>query len=655
LIKEKAMKRVILISLFIVSVSWSAETPFKRGINLTNWFQASSPQQIQFAKFTRQDFINIKSLGCDVIRLPVNLHFMTNGAPNYTINPLFLYFFDQVVDWAEELELHLILDNHTFDVTQNTDPNIGDVLVPVWTQIADHYKDRTAYLYYEILNEPHGISDAKWNEIQQKAIDAIRAVDQKRTIIIGPAGWNSYNNLKYMPQYSDTNLIYTFHYYDPFLFTHQGASWTEPSMAPLAGVPFPYDASRMPACPSQFTGTWIRNSYDNYKTEGTIANVKKLIDIAVRFKNERNIVLYCGEFGVYIPNSANADRVYWYNVVRSYLEEKSIAWTIWDYTGGFGLFEAGTNELFDYDLNIPLVAALGLNVPPQKDFILRPDTTGFDLYRDFIGTRIIESSWAGNGMLEYYSANKPVAGNYCIYWTEVDQYSNIGFNFKPIKDLSVLVEKGYAIDFWVRGDSPGAKFDIRFIDTKTADSKDHPWRMRKTIDETMATWNGEWRHLQIPLKNFTEHGSWDNGWFNPQGDFDWRAVEYFQIVAEHHALKNIKFWFDNIRVVDPQLVNIQTEQRTPLTYELCQNYPNPFNSITSIRYQIPRNDYVEIIIYNLAGQKVRTLVNAAQYPGTYIISWDGLDDTGRQLSSAVYFCRMKVSDFVGIKKLILVQ
>ncbi len=650
------MKKVIIIYLLMVTVAWSAEAPFKRGVNLTSWFQASSAKGIQFSKFTKQDFINIKSLGCDVIRLPVNLHFMTDGAPNYTIDSLFLFFFDQIVDWAEELELHLILDNHTFDVTENTDPNIGDVLVPVWTQIAQHYRDRTNYLYYEILNEPHGISDQTWNEIQQKAIDAIRAVDQKHTIIIGPAGWNSYNNLRNMPLYTDNNLIYTFHFYDPFLFTHQGASWTDPSMASLAGVPFPYDAARMPTCPAELIGTWIQSSLNNYGNDGTVTHVKQLIDIAAQFKNDRNIVLYCGEFGVYIPNSDSADRIYWYNVVRSYLEEKGIAWTIWDYTGGFGLFEKNSNELFDYDLNIPLLEALGLNAPPQREFIVKPDTTAFDLYLDFIGPSIVESSWTGNGIIDYYSETNPVIGKYCIYWADVDQYNHIGFNFKPIKDLSVLVNEGYAIDLWVRGDSPGAKFDIRFIDTKTDDPDDHPWRMRMTIDETMASWNEEWNHLQIPLKNFTEHGSWDNNaWFNPQGDFDWAAVEYFQIVAEHHNLQNIKFWLDNIRIVDPQVVNVQNEGQIRPTYELSQNYPNPFNSITSIRYQVSTYDHVKILIFNLSGQKVRTLVNERQLPGTYSAYWDGFDDSGLKASSGIYFCKMQVKNFVQVRKLILIQ
>lgn len=368
----------------MVTVSWGAEVPFKRGVNLTNWFKTSSARQIHFTKFTKQDFINIKSLGCDVIRLPINLHFMTDGAPNYTVDPKFLYFFDQIIDWAEELELHLILDNHTFDPSVNTDPNIGDILIPVWAQIADHYKDRSTYLYYEILNEPHDISDTKWNEIQQRAIDAIRAVDQKHTIIVGPAGWNSYHNLKSMPEYTDDNLIYTFHFYDPFLFTHQGAGWTDPSLVPLAGVPFPSSVGPIPPCPSELVNTWVYGELNNYYNEGTVEHIQALIDIAVDFKTERNVPLFCGEFGVYIPNSNDEHRVTWYSVVRSYLEENDVAWTIWEYTGGFGLFEVGSNELFEYDLNIPLIEGLGLNVPSQKDYILKPDTAGFDLYLDFI-------------------------------------------------------------------------------------------------------------------------------------------------------------------------------------------------------------------------------------------------------------------------------
>ncbi|UCC98745.1 MAG: glycoside hydrolase family 5 protein [Phycisphaerales bacterium] len=530
------------------------EVPFKRGVNLTGWFQyVSSARQIHFTRFTKQDLNNIKSLGCDVVRLPIELHAMTNGAPDYTIDPLLYYFLDQIIDWTEELELHLILDNHSSynDLLGNTRPSVEDILVPLWTQMAQHYKDRSTYVCYEVFNEPHGISDAMWNQIQQRVIDAIRSVDQKHTIIIGPAGWNGYDNLRFMPEYEDDNLIYTFHFYAPFMFTHQGATWVNPSMAPLAGVPFPYDAARMPDCPEQLRGTWIQSSLTNYRDDGTVQRVRELIDIAAAFKAQRHVPLFCGEFGVFMPNSDDEDRVYWYSVVRDHLEQKGIAWTIWDYKGGFGLFEQGTNELFDYDLNIPLVEALGLVAPPQQEFILTPEVSGFDLYLDNIAPNIVESSQISNGILDFYSGDNPASGEFCIHFTGVDQYNNISFRFSPVKDLSVLVDNGFAIDFWVRCNNPSARIDIRFLDTKTEDPGDHPWRMRYGIDRNIADWNGEWNHLQIPLSAFSEHGSWDNGWFGPIGAYDWTATERFDIVSEYGDLRGTQFYFDDIRVLKP--------------------------------------------------------------------------------------------------------
>jgi endoglucanase len=251
-----------------------------------------------------------------------------------------------------------------------------------------------------------------------------------------------------------------------------------------------------------------------------------------------------------MPNSDPGQRVSWYGLVRQYLEEKGIAWTTWDYTGGFGLFEKGGNALFEHDLNVPLLEALDFNVPQQTEYIPRPDTEGFDLYTDYLGPNVAESSSAGGGTIDYYCATDPVQGQYCIYWTGSGQYSQIGFNFKPDKDLSTLVRQGYAVDFWIRGDSPGSKLDIRFVDTKTGPA-DHPWRMRMKIDQGRAAWDGAWHHVRIPLADFREHGSWDNGWFNPQGLFDWTAVDRFEIVSEYHALEGMQFWFDDIRVVGP--------------------------------------------------------------------------------------------------------
>jgi endoglucanase len=544
--------RIVLTAVAIVC-AWGGtkavahtEAPFQRGVNLTGWLQyVNNVRQIQFTRFTKQDFVNIKSLGCDVVRLPIELHSMTSGAPNYIVDALFFYFLDQIVDWCEELGIHLILDNHS-DSGTATDPDIDRVLVPVWSQMAQHYQNRSTHIYYEVLNEPHGIADARWAQIQQTVINTIRAVDRVHTIVVTGAGWGSYNNLQFLPFYSDDNLIYTFHFYDPSMFTHQGASWTNPSMVPLAGVPFPYGAGSMPACPAQLRGTWIESSLKSYVHDGTVEHVKELIDIAVRFRDERQVPIFCGEFGVYMPNSDPGQRVYWYEQVRSYLEDKRIAWTSWDYEGGFGLFKKGSNEQFEHDLNLPLVQALGLIPPPQTPFVPTAESMGFDLYTNCMVANVRNASYIGQGTLDFYCSVAPA--DYCIYCTGFDRYNFVGFQFRPTKDLTVLVQKGYVLDFWVAGDTPGARFDVRFLDTKTGDPQDHPWRMNVTIDQSLVAWDGQWHHVQIPLRSFVAGGSWDNAWFPPPGLFDWSAVDRLAIVAEYHSFAGMRFWFDDIRI-----------------------------------------------------------------------------------------------------------
>ncbi len=65
--------------------------------------------------------------------------------------------------------------------------------------------------------------------------------------------------------------------------------------------------------------------------------------------------------------------------------------------------------------------------------------------------------------------------------------------------------------------------------------------------------------MQIPLDEFSEHGSWDGSWFNPAGLFDWTAIDRFEIVPEYGDLDGIHFYFDNIHIVDPNAADVQTE------------------------------------------------------------------------------------------------
>ena len=95
--------------------------------------------------------------------------------------------------------------------------------------------------------------------------------------------------------------------------------------------------------------------------------------------------------------------------------------------------------------------------------------------------------------------------------------------------------------------------------------------------------------------------------------------------------------------------------RLPYRFELAQNYPNPFNPVTTIEYSLPKRSQVTIEIFNVLGQKVRTLVNEAKSAGSYRIEWNGSDDTGRPVSSGVYLYRFQAGDIVQTKKMLLIK
>ncbi len=651
-------KWFLIIICILLFISARSQAPFSHGVNLTGWFQVNSPGQIQFTRFTKQDIINIKSLGCDVIRLPVNMHGMTSGSPSFTLDPLFFSFLDSVVNWCEQLHIYLILDNHSYDPNGNTSPDVVNILVKVWSQMATHYKNRSEYILYEILNEPYGISTSDWGIIQNQAINAIRGVDKKHTIVVGGSGYNTYTELKNLPVYADTNLLYTFHFYDPFIFTHQGATWVSPSMAPLAGVPFPYDAARMPVCPPALKGSWIESGINNYPAEGSENHVKSLINNAINFRNSRNVKIFCGEFGVNIPNSPPVDRAYWYSVVRQYLEANNIPWTTWDYKGGFGLFNKGSNELFENDLNVPLLQSLDFNIPPQSPFSIQPDTAGFTLYSDYIGQKIYDASYS-SGTIDFYSSDLPNNDNYCLYWNGFNQYNTIGFDFNPDRDLTRLVSEGYAIDFMVRGNVSDIKFDIRFMDTKTGISSDHPWRIGATVDETMATWDRKWHHIHIPLTSLNELGAWDNNtWYNPEGKFDWAAVDKFEISIEYSVTSGKQIWFDNIHITNLDTATVREsgtvgmEKIRTSTSLFLRVTPNPMKQITTISYSLPVERRVAVSIFSITGLKIRSLSNEIQSPGYQSITWDGSSDNGIPVQRGIYLVQVKALGLNGVSKII---
>lgn len=113
-----------------------------------------------------------------------------------------------------------------------------------------------------------------------------------------------------------------------------------------------------------------------------------------------------------------------------------------------------------------------------------------------------------------------------------------------------------------------------------------------------------------------------------------------------------------------QWVDVPEEEKSshPEKFQLFPNYPNPFNPITTIPFTVHSKQKTvnrpiptTLVIYNILGQKVRTLVDEPKKPGEYEVVWDGKDEEGNQLSSGVYFYKLKTKDFVQSKKMLLIR
>jgi uncharacterized membrane protein len=106
------------------------------------------------------------------------------------------------------------------------------------------------------------------------------------------------------------------------------------------------------------------------------------------------------------------------------------------------------------------------------------------------------------------------------------------------------------------------------------------------------------------------------------------------------------------------ITDVQEDERgdiLPFNFELSQNYPNPFNPVTTIEFSIPTQSQVKIEVFNVQGQKVRTLVNEAKSAGSYRIEWNGVDDAGRPVSTGIYLYRFQSGDVVQTKKMLLLK
>jgi endoglucanase len=581
-----------------LQVHQSQTSTFTKGVNLSDWFLANRAEEIKKDQYTLSDFINIKSLGIDVVRLPIRLTAMTDESANYVLNPVFFQKLDYALDIAEQTGMNIIIDNHAFPLN-----NQDQKLFKIWKQIATHCKDRSELIYYELMNEPGGdYLKNNWPTIQGKLIDSIRTVDKTHKIIVTATVTNGKIDFEKLPFYTDANLIYTFHFYKPFLFTHQGAWWTQ--IKDVSGIPFPYNKERMPECPPELKGTgeWGDELFYNYPTEGTLEKIKQSIDEIVNFAKNRNVKLYCGEFGVYMKSVENNERVKWYKVVTDYLNYKNIPWTTWDYHNAFGLFvNNSVSYNFETDLNVPLLEALGFTVPEHYITGKIPDLS---IYSDTPGAYISFSFWPNVGGTMAETTTTAYESSRAIEWIPGERpYGDLGFVFwnnflnSPI-NLSSYADNLSSLKFWFKSSSAIDPAKVALTCKFTNFSEDGiPYENVFELTDQQLKFDGNWHKISIPLSAFADKGTYHNGIFYPAGKFSWTKINKLKISTKNTDLKGTVLYFDEFKISSDMI----SEEKGISTSEYLQVYPT---IIKDKAYLKTGNTSGNIRLYNISGNLV---------------------------------------------------
>jgi hypothetical protein len=110
-----------------------------------------------------------------------------------------------------------------------------------------------------------------------------------------------------------------------------------------------------------------------------------------------------------------------------------------------------------------------------------------------------------------------------------------------------------------------------------------------------------------------------------------------------------------ITVPTEETFTLERKAIIPIAYTLHQNYPNPFNPITSLRYDLPEQAQVTLIIYDLMGREVTQLINTTQESGYRSVQWNATDSFGNPVSAGVYLYQIRASDYVQTKKMVLLK
>ncbi|GAB5348368.1 glycoside hydrolase family 5 protein [Alteriqipengyuania sp. 357] len=296
-----------------------APLPVGTCINMGNTLETMQEAEWGGEKVGPKDFERIRAAGFETVRIPVRWHNKTLQQAPWTVDEAWMDRVQAVVDQALAADLNVILNSHHFDPIHEDPLAVAEWHGAVWAQIADRfegYPEET--LWFELENEPHDKFDhTNLLETLTPALEAVRAKHPTRAVIIGGENWSGVDSLADLPLPDDPNIHPTFHYYEPFAFTHQGASWVAPDVPPT-GRDFP------------MAGDIERLAKDAAKVRAYIDHTGK--------------TPFMGETGAYEEHTSTAQRVAYHTAVRDAFSPMGVGMCMWAYANTYPFWDRNSGE-----------------------------------------------------------------------------------------------------------------------------------------------------------------------------------------------------------------------------------------------------------------------------------------------------------------------
>jgi len=277
----------------------------------------------------------VHKAGFTSIRLPVAYDLFLLPHSNQ-LRPQLIERLKEVRTICSQLHISLVITYHYGKLTNDNDLDEREKVIAIWKQVQNAFKG-VCYdsLVFNLYNEPT-LNRDNWKRDVTYIAKTLRKQDASRYYIIGGTNYNSIDELRELGNINVDKVLYEFHFYEPFIFTHQGADWTD-GKTKITNLPYPYKRKEMP----QVSNDAIKSSADDYERYPDEANkqfVKDRLKEIVKYCRKHDMPVICTEAGV-ITAAPEQYRNNYLQDITSILYELAVPTILWDYDQKFSVVD----------------------------------------------------------------------------------------------------------------------------------------------------------------------------------------------------------------------------------------------------------------------------------------------------------------------------